>query len=138
MWFLQKKDILEHCGKDWKAVRWLDNQIRDGLIIHDVDKGYIKVWEYWQEAYDEAKRRFNEKIEKIEGEKSELEKRIGSADIDKLEEYKENAEYYQWLYEDEKLDKEYRLEKAFQWIKANVKWANWDEFHEWIMSDEQD
>lgn len=96
------------------------------------------MWEYWQEAYDEVKRRFNEKLEKIEIEKSELEKRVGWADIDKLEEYKENAEYYQWLYEDEKLDKEYRLEKAFQRIKAHVKWVNWDEFHEWVMSDEQD
>lgn len=137
VWFLQKKEILEHCGKDWKAVRWLDNQIRDGLIIHDIDRGYIKVWEYWQEAYDEAKRRFNEKIEEIEKEKSELEKRLDGIDIDKIEEYKANAEHYQGLYESEKLDKEYRLEKAFQWIKAHVKWVSWDEFHEWVMSDEE-
>lgn len=137
-WFLQKREILEYCGKDWKAVRWLDNQIRDGLIIHDVDRGYIKVWEYWQEAYDEAKRRFNEKLEKVEKEKSELEKRLAGVDIDRMEEYKTNSEYYQGAYESEKMDKEYRLEKAFQWIKAHVKWVSWDEFHEWVMGDEQE
>lgn len=95
VWFLQKREILEYCGKDWKAVRWLDNQIRDGLIIHDVDRGYIKVWEYWQEAYDEAKRRFNEKLEKVEKEKAELEKRLDGVDIDKIEEYKANCEYWE-------------------------------------------
>lgn len=136
-WFLQKREILEYCGKDWKAVRWLDNQIRDGLIIHDIDRGYIKVWEYWQEAYDEAKRRFNERLEKVEKEKAELEKRLDGIDIDKIDEYKANAEHYQGLYESEKLDKEYRIEKAFQWIKAHVKWVSWDEFHEWVMSDEE-
>ena len=136
VWFMQKREILEYCGKDWKAVRWLDNQIRDGLIIHDVDRGYIKVWEYWQEAYDEAKRRFNEKVEKLEKEKSELEKRLSVGDIDKLEEYKTNAEHYQGLYESEKADKDYRIEKAFGWIKQHVKWVSYDEFKDWIMNDE--
>lgn len=136
-WFLQKREILEHCGKDWKAVRWLDNQIRDGLIIHDADRGYIKVWEYWQEAYDEAKRRFNEKLEKVEGEKAELEKRLSVGDIDKLDEYKGNVEYYQKLWREEREEKDKRIRKAFTWIKKNVKWASWDEFHEWLMSDEE-
>ena len=95
VWFIQKREILEYCGKDWKAVRWLDNQIRDGLIIHDIDRGYIKVWEYWQEAYDEAKRRFNEKVEVLENEKAELEKRLAVGGIDKLDEYKENAKYWE-------------------------------------------
>ncbi len=137
VWFLQKREILEYCGKDWKAVRWLENQIRDGLIIHDIDRGYIKVWEYWQEAYDEAKRRFNEKLEKVEKEKAEIEKRLDGVDLDKIEEYKANAEHYQKEYESERLDKEYRLEKSFQWIKTHVKWVSWDEFHEWIMNDEE-
>lgn len=134
-WFLQKREILEHCGKDWKAVRRLDNQIRDGLIIHEVDRGYIKVWEYWQEAYDEAKRRFNEKVEKIEKEKSELEKRIGWADIDKLEEYKANAEYW------EKEAKDYAqycsdiVDVCYQKMKSSL-WSKMmeskEEFKEWI------
>lgn len=136
-WFLQKREILEYCGKDWKAVRRLDNQIRDGLIIHDIDRGYIKVWEYWQEAYDEAKRRFNEKIEKVEKEKAELEKRLSGVDIDKIEEYKENCEYYQKLWREERGEKDKRIRKAFSWIRQHVKWASWDEFHEWVMSDEE-
>ena len=134
VWFSQKREILEYCGKDWKAVRWLDNQIRDGLIIHDIDRGYIKVWEYWQEAYDEAKRRFNEKIEK---EKAELEKRLNGLDIDKIDEYKTNAEHYQGLYEEECDDKENRIKKCYDWIrKQNIR-VNYDEFHEWVMSDEE-
>ena len=102
-------------------MRRLDNQIRDGLIIHDADRGYIKVNEYWQEAYDEAKRRFNEKLEKIEKEKTELAARVGSADIDKLEEYKANSEYYQKLWREEREEKDKRIRKAFDWIKKNVK-----------------
>ena len=137
VWFLQKREILEYCGKDWKAVRRLDNQIRDGLIIHDADRGYIKVWEYWQEAYDEAKRRFNEKLEKIEKEKAELAAKVGSADIDKLEEYKTNAEYYEKAYNEEVGDKEKRIRKCFQWIKQKVKWADWEEFREWVLNDEE-
>lgn len=136
VWFLQKREILEYCGKDWKAVRWLDGQIRDGLIIYDIDRGYIKVWEYWQEAYDEAKRRFNEEVEKIEKEKSELEKRLEGVDIDKIEEYKANAEYYQNLWREERGEKDRKIRKAFAWIKQNVKWANWDEFRDWVMSNE--
>lgn len=102
-------------------MRRLDNQIRDGLIIHDADRGYIKVNEYWQEAYDEAKRRFNEKLEKIEKEKAELEKRLAVGDIDKLEEYKANSEYYQKLWREEREEKDKRIRKAFDWIKKNVK-----------------
>lgn len=135
VWFLQKREILEYCGKDWKAVRWLDNQIRDGLIIHDADRGYIKVWEYWQEAYDEAKRRFNEKLEKVEREKAELEKRLAGVDIDKIEEYKENCKYW----EDEAkryaqycadiVDICYRKVKASLWSKMT---ESSEEFKEWI------
>jgi len=48
-----------------------------------------------------------------------------------------NSEYEQRKYEELLADRRFRLEKAFQWIKVHVKWANWDEFYEWVMSDEE-
>jgi hypothetical protein len=46
MWYLDKKGILEHCGKDGKDVRWLDRAMKRGEVIHDVDMGYITVVDY--------------------------------------------------------------------------------------------
>ena len=53
------------------------------------------------------------------------------------EEAKANAEYYQKLYEEEREDKQNRIRKCFMWIKGKVKWANWEEFRDWVMSDDE-
>jgi hypothetical protein len=42
-------------------------------------------------------------------------------DIDKLEEYKENCEYYQKLWREEREEKDKRIRKAFTWIRQHVK-----------------
>jgi hypothetical protein len=60
-------------------------------------------------------------MEKIEKEKSELEKRLDGVDIDKIDEYKANSEYYQRLWREEREEKDKRIRKAFTWIKQNVK-----------------
>jgi hypothetical protein len=41
--------------------------------------------------------------------------------IDKIDEYKANSEYYQKLWREEREEKDKRIRKAFTWIKKNVK-----------------
>lgn len=49
MWFINKKGILERCGKNEKDVRWLDRAIKKWLVIHDLDMGYITSGDYIEE-----------------------------------------------------------------------------------------
>ena len=56
MWYLDKKWMLEHCGKDGKDVRRLDRAMKRGEVIHDVDMGYITVVDYIWELEEEIKR----------------------------------------------------------------------------------
>lgn len=56
MWYLDKKGILEHCGKDGKDVRRLDRAMKRGEVIHDVDMGYITVVDYIWELEEEIER----------------------------------------------------------------------------------
>ena len=45
--------------------------------------------------------------------------------------------YYEEEYEREKKDKESRIRKCFQWIKARNPKANWEEFRDWVMSNDE-
>lgn len=54
-----------------------------------------------------------------------------------LKEEKINSEYYNRLYEEEKADKQERIRKCFLWIKQKVRGADWEEFRDWVMSDEE-
>lgn len=54
---------------------------------------------------------------------------------EELYEAKVQWEYYQNLYEEEVKDKQNRIRKCFQWIKAKYPKAEWDEFRDWVMWD---
>ena len=82
----------------------------------------------------------------LEGRVKELEKEIKnlkenqgnntlSSNSEELYEAKVQREYYQNLYENEVLDKQNRIRKCFQWIKAKYPKADWEEFMDWVMSD---
>lgn len=45
--------------------------------------------------------------------------------------------YYEQLYEDEKRDKQERIRKCFQRIKQIKPRADWEEFRDRVMSDEE-
>ena len=73
-------------------------------------------------------------------EELELDKEIRESNEVSEAEYKEAR--VQWLYyadeyEKEKKDKEFRIRKCFQRIKAKNPKANWEEFRDWVMSDEE-
>ena len=53
------------------------------------------------------------------------------------DEAKAQWEYYQDLYEKEKADKQFRIRKCFRWIQTIKPRADWEEFRDWVMSDEE-
>lgn len=79
MWYTNKKGILERCGKNEKDVRWLDRAIKKGLVIHDLDMGYITSGDYIEELelrVEELKR----------WEKSEVVEMVDSKEVNELKE----------------------------------------------------
>jgi hypothetical protein len=77
--------------------------------------------------------------------KGKLERKVADLELDKeikgsnevsMEDLKEATaqwHYYEEEYEREKKDKENRIRKCFQWIKAKNPRANWEEFRDWVM-----
>lgn len=91
MWYLDKKGILEHCGKDGKDVRWLDRAMKRGEVIHDVDMGYITVVDYIWELEEEIKElKKSEPKQVVESDSWEVEKIR-----EELEEAKVNCDYWE-------------------------------------------
>ena len=134
--FQSKKEILEYLGKNSKDTRLLDRMIK---------RGEVEKTDEWYKLVQKG----NEEVEKLRAENEELKKKVADLELDK--EIKESnevneAEYkearVQWLYyaaeyEKEKKDKENRIRKCFQWIKAKNPKANWEEFRDWVMWDEE-
>ncbi len=56
---------------------------------------------------------------------------------DELKEAKIQWEYWERMYDEEKADKQNRIRKCYDWIRGQNIRVNYDEFHEWVMSDEQ-
>lgn len=54
-----------------------------------------------------------------------------------LEYAKTQWKYYEEEYNKEVEDKQNRIRKCFLWIKQKVRWADWEEFRDWVMSDEE-
>ena len=79
----------------------------------------------------------DEVIEELKKENKNLKEEQGnntlSSNSEELYEAKVQWEYYQNLYENEVLDKQNRIRKCFQWIKAKYPKAEWEEFRDWVM-----
>lgn len=122
--FETKKALLEHLGKnpdDRKLVDRLilrgDVHIEDGMY-YIVDKDAIIDW-------------LREVVKKLRGEITTM--RESNWD---LWEAKAQWEHYQNLYEEEKADKQERIRKCFRRIQTIKPRADWEEFRDWVMSDE--
>lgn len=154
MWYLDKKWILEHLGKDGKDVRWLDRAISKWIVWHDVEDtwGYILCTEYIEELQEENVKlmikawllpwyKLNEKEEEKKEEKSEPVEVHDDWEVERLKqelyEAKTNSDYWEKMYNEEVKDKQNRIRKAFLWIKNIKPSANWEEFRDWILNDNE-
>ena len=134
--FQSKKEILEYLGKNAKDTRLLDRMIK---------RGEVEKTDEWYKLVQKG----NEELEKLRAENEELKKKVADLELDKeiresnevsMEDLKEATaqwHYYEEAYEEEKKDKENRIRKCFQWIKARNPRANWEEFRDWVMWDEE-
>lgn len=135
--FQNQREILEYLGK---------NPNDRNLISRMIRKGEIEKLDGW---YRLVERVSSEELEKLKAENEELKKRVASQEFEisllqsawvtseDLKEATTQWKYYEQLYEEEKEDKQRRIRKCFQWIKARNPKANLEEFIDRVMSDEE-
>jgi len=126
MEFSTQRELLEYLGKNPNDRSLVQRMMIRGEIFKENGMYYLV-------NKDEKIAELKNLVEKLRSEITTMKENNWDLNYAKAQ-----WEHYQGLYESEKLDKEYRLEKAFQWIKGHIKWVSWDEFHEWVMDDEQD
>ena len=56
---------------------------------------------------------------------------------DELKEAKIQWEYWERMYDEEREDKQERIRRCFRWIKQIKPSADWEEFRDWVMNDEE-
>ena len=133
--FVNKKSILEHLGKSPKDTRLVDRMIIRGEVVKV--EGWYELVE--REDVRELRDRIEELERELENKKFELELLEATSNPVRDEDLKEATtqwKYYEQLYEEEKKDKQNRIRKCFQWIKAKNPRADREEFRDWVMSDE--
>lgn len=143
MQFATKRELLEHLGKNPDDRKLVDRMILRWEVFREDGMYYLVTNK--QSLIDEVRdlkmklREFEDLRPLTDWEKDYLVKVVGENKrlANELKDEKINSEYAQRSYEEVLADRRFRLEKAFQWIKAHVKWASWDEFYEWVMSDEE-
>lgn len=123
MWYKTKKEILERMGRNEKSVRSLDRAIKRGEVIEQ-----DWMWGYKLDLLVEVINKQKKEIEELK--KSEF-------TWGDLEEAQANAKYWEDLYNRECEEEDKRIFKAFQWIKQKVKWVEWEEFHDRVMSNDE-
>ena len=123
MKFKKKRELLEYLGKNPNDNKLVDRMLLRGEV--HMDNG-MYIYESDKEVIDELKKEnknLKEQLSKVSNPKLDEE----------LNEAKVQWEYYQNLYENEVKDKQNRIRKCFQWIKAKYPKAEWEEFRDWVM-----
>ena len=132
MEFETQRALLRYLGKcedDRKLVKRMINrwEVYKSDWMYYLVEGFKK--KKPKDLYDEI-RELKEKV-------SLLENNVYSFGEWDLEEARAQWEYYEDLYEKEKSDKQNRIRKAFKWIQSIRPSANWEEFRDWVMNDEE-
>lgn len=124
VWFETKKALLEYLGKNPDDRKLVDRLILRGEV-------YMEDGMYYIVDKDAI-------IEDLRKRVSELEGKIATFKEENwdLEEAKIQWEHYKNLYEAEKEDKQNRIRKCFRWIKQVKPNADWEEFRDRVMDDE--
>ena len=94
----------------------------DGMYILNIQKKK-------KDLVDEV-RELKQKVEMLES-------NVYTFGKDDYEEAKTQWKYYKDLYEKEKADKQERIRKCFRRIQQIKPRANWDEFRDWVLSDDE-
>lgn len=145
MEFQTQKELLEYLGKNPNDRNLVKRMMRNGDVdYHDgmwylIDKDLMikELQEKVVELQEEVKRlKKEEKSEQVNAKNFEDTAKIIKLN-DELYEAKVQWEYYENLYNEEVKDKQNRIRKAFLWIKNIKPSANWEEFRDWILNDNE-
>lgn len=132
MEFETQRELLAYLGKCENDRNLVQRMIKRWEV-------YKKDWVYY--LIDHFRKRavwdLYDEIRELRGKVESLEDNVYNfgwgGDYD---EAKAQWEYYQDLYEKEKADKQFRIRKCFRWIQTIKPRANWEEFRDWVMGDE--
>ena len=124
MEFYTQKELLEYLGKNPNDRSLVQRMVIRGEIIKR-DGVYILINK-------------DRMITELEREVKELRHEIATMKESNwdLDEAKIQWEHYSRLYEEEKADKQERIRKCFRWIQTIKPRADWEEFRDWVMNDE--
>lgn len=134
--FSSKKELLKHLGKNERDTKLVDRMIGK-WEVHKVEGWYELVEKVSGEEAEALKKRVADlelDLAMCQAEKEALQKSVVS--MEDLKEATAQWHYYEEAYEEEKKDKEFRIRKCFQRIKARNPKASRDEFRDWVMSNE--
>jgi len=130
MQFRTQRELLEYLGKCPNDRNLVQRMIARG----DVHK---EEWMYIYEPQVSVKDLYSE-IAQLKEKTSLLENNVYTFNESwNYDEAKAQRDYYQDLYEKEKADKQNKIRKCFRWIQQIKPSADWEEFRDWVMNDEE-
>ncbi len=139
MQFETKRALLTYLGKNPDDNKLVDRMIRRWEVYRE-DGMYHLITN--KQSLIEENRELKLRVQELE--KSESMTREEHQHLqeffkikDELKEAKIQWEYRERMYDEEKADKQNRIRKCYDWIRRQNIRVNYDEFHEWVMSDEQ-
>lgn len=137
MQFETKRALLTYLGKNPD-----DNKLVDRMILRW--EVFREDWMYHlitnKKSLIEENRELKLRVKELEksGKECQLWELMSDLSLwTELEEAKIQWKYYQDLYEAEKEDKQERIRKCFRRIKNIKPKADWEEFRDWVMSDDE-
>lgn len=123
--FETKKALLQYLGKDENDRKLVDRLISRGEV-------YMENGMYYISSKEEKIKELEFLVEKLRGEITT----IKESNWD-LEGAKVQCEYWERMYNEEVADKQNRIRKCFRRIQQIKPRADWEEFRDWVLSDEE-
>ena len=132
MKFTTKRELLKHLGKNENDRKLVDRMIIKWRVYKEWGMYVLIEWDIDNVS-------LIHEVDELKKENKNLKDQLSVVSNPKIDEELYEAkvqwEYYQNLYENEVKDKQNRIRKCFQWIKAKYPKAEWEEFRDWVMWD---
>ena len=128
MEFETQRALLEYLGKNPNDRNLVQRMIAKGDVYKDN-------WMYVLNIQN--KKDLQEEVRELKQKVALLEDNVYTFNENELDEAKAQWAYYKDLYQKEKSDKQNRIRKCFRWIQQIKPSADWEEFRDWVMSDEE-
>lgn len=128
MEFETQRALLEYLGKNPNDRNLVQRMIAKGDVYKDN-------WMYVLNIQN--KKDLQEEVRELKQKVALLEDNVYTFNENELDEAKAQWAYYKELYQKEKSDKQNRIRKCFRWIQQIKPSADWEEFRDWVMNDEE-